>query len=79
MPPTDRSGRKRYLPGPDKPMAPDTRRRAITIVLVVFVLGLLFIPSLFHGKTVKTLSYSALLHDAATRRSISAASTTPPA
>ena len=73
MPPTDRSGRKRILPGPDTPMTPETRRRAITIVLVVFVLGLLFIPSVFHGKTVKTLTYSALLHDATTHQVASAA------
>jgi cell division protease FtsH len=45
-------------------MAPEARRRLITIAIVAFVLGLLIIPSLFSNKTVKTISYSALIHDA---------------
>ena len=52
------------MPGGDKPMAPEARRRLITIAIVAFVLGLLIIPSLFSNKTVKTISYSALIHDA---------------
>ena len=45
-------------------MAPESRRRLITIAIVAFVLGILIIPSLFSNKTVKTISYSALIHDA---------------
>jgi hypothetical protein len=37
-------------------MAPDARRRIITIALVAFILGILIIPSLFSNKSVKTLS-----------------------
>ena len=54
-------------------MAPDARRRLITIVIVAFVLGLLFIPSLFQNKTVKAISYSTLLRDARNQGVVSAA------
>jgi cell division protease FtsH len=45
-------------------MAPDARRRIITVVLVAFILGILFIPHLFPTKVVKTISYSTLIKDA---------------
>jgi cell division protease FtsH len=64
MPPNDRSGLKRVLPGSDKPMAPESRRRMYMLVAAAFVVVLFVIPSIFHGKTVKPLSYSALIHDA---------------
>ena len=54
-------------------MAPDARRRLITIVIVAFVLGLLFIPSLFQNKSVKAISYSTLLRDARNQGVVSAA------
>jgi cell division protease FtsH len=53
-------------------MAPESRRRLITIAIVAFVLGILIIPSLFSNKTVKTISYSALIHDARHSQVISA-------
>jgi hypothetical protein len=57
-PPNEKSSFKKFMPGGDKPMAPEARRRLITIAIVAFVLGLLIIPSLFSNKTVKTISYS---------------------
>ena len=53
-------------------MAPESRRRLVTIAIVAFVLGILIIPSLFHSKTVKTISYSTLLRDARSQTLISA-------
>ncbi|NNN00952.1 MAG: ATP-dependent zinc metalloprotease FtsH [Acidimicrobiaceae bacterium] len=53
-------------------MAPEARRRAVTFAIVAFVLGILVIPSLFSGKSVKTISYSTLIHDARTQRVLSA-------
>jgi cell division protease FtsH len=72
MPPNNRPGLKKVLPGSDSPMAPEKRRRLLTIAIVAFILGILFIPSLFHSKAVKTLSYSALLKDAKAGRIVSA-------
>ena len=57
-------GAKKYLPGFKKPATPESRRRVITIAIVAFFLGLLLIDSLFSHKTVKTISYSALISDA---------------
>ena len=45
-------------------MAPQMRRRIITIALVAFFIGVLVIPSLFSNKNIKTISYSALIRDA---------------
>jgi cell division protease FtsH len=53
-------------------MAPESRRRFITFAIVAFVLGFLIIHPLFSSKTVKTLSYSTLLHDARHQGVISA-------
>ena len=53
-------------------MAPESRRRLITIAIVAFIVGLLFIPSLFQGKTIKAISYSTLLRDAHSQRIVSA-------
>jgi cell division protease FtsH len=64
MPPNDRSGRKRVLPGSDAPLAPDSRRRMYVLIAVAFVLAVFVVPSLLQNKNVKPLSYSALLHDA---------------
>jgi cell division protease FtsH len=62
--PEEPSGYKKYMPGGDKPMAPDARRRVLTIVAIIFVIGIFIIPSLFTHKDVKTISYSSLLRDA---------------
>ena len=62
--PEEPSRYKKYLPGGDKPMAPDARRRMFVSAAAAFVLGLLVISTLFGGKTVKIVAYSALLHDA---------------
>ena len=71
-PPNEKPSLKRLLPGTNKPMAPESRRRYLTIAIVAFVLGILFIPSLFQAKAVKTLTYSTLLHDARTQKVLSA-------
>jgi cell division protease FtsH len=68
----EKNGFKKLLPSGDKPMAPETRRRFVTIAIVAFVLGILVIPSLFSSKTVKTISYSRLMHDARTQGVLSA-------
>jgi cell division protease FtsH len=62
--PEEPSGYKKYMPGGDKPMAPDARRRLLTIGAIVFVLGIFIIPALFKTTTVKSLTYSTLLRDA---------------
>jgi cell division protease FtsH len=63
-PEIENSGGKKYLPGFKKPVTPESRRRMITIGLVLFILGILIIPSLFSNKDVKTISYSSLIKDA---------------
>ncbi len=64
--PPEKNGLKKYLPGGngDKPMAPESRRRILTIAIVAFILGIVVIPSLFNSKSTTTLSYSKLLADA---------------
>ena len=71
-PENEKSGFKKFLPGTDKPMTPEGRRRLVTIAIIAFVLGVLVIPSLFSTKTVKTISYSTLIHDARTQGVVSA-------
>jgi len=70
--PNDQNGLKRYLPGGEKPMAPQARRRVITVAIIAFVLGILVINSLFSHSNVKTISYSLLIRDARTSKVISA-------
>jgi cell division protease FtsH len=53
-------------------MAPQARRRMITIGVVAFIIGILIINSVFSHKTVKAVSYSTLLHDASSQKVISA-------
>lgn len=53
-------------------MAPESRRRFVTIAIVAFVLGILFIPSLFQSKSVTNISYSKLIHDARNQLVVSA-------
>ncbi len=53
-------------------MAPESRRRIITIAIIAFVVGILFIPSLFQSKTVRTISYSTLLSDVHNQKVVSA-------
>jgi cell division protease FtsH len=62
--PNDQNGYKKFLPNGEKPMAPQMRRRMITIAVIAFILGLLIINSLFSHQNVKTITYSALLRDA---------------
>jgi cell division protease FtsH len=70
--PPEKPGMKKFLPGANRPMAPETRRRFITIAIVAFFLGIFFIPSLFQTKTVKTIAYSQLIHDARSQQVVSA-------
>jgi cell division protease FtsH len=60
----DQNSFKKFLPGGEKPMAPQARRRMITIVVIAFIIGILVINSLFEHQNVKTLSYSRFLNDA---------------
>jgi len=53
-------------------MAPQVRRRIVTIAIVAFVLGALIIPNLFANKHVKTVAYSALIQDAKSHNVLSA-------
>ena len=53
-------------------MTPESRRRVVTIAIIAFVLGVLVIPSLFSTKTVTTVSYSKLIHDARNQGVVSA-------
>ncbi len=53
-------------------MAPESRRRLVTIAIIAFVIGLLFIPSLFKTTTVKTISYSTLTADIKANKVVSA-------
>ena len=62
--PEEPSGYKKYVPGGDKPMAPDARRRLLMIGCIAFVFAIFVIPPLFGHKVVKTITYSKLLHDA---------------
>jgi cell division protease FtsH len=60
------------MPG-NGPLAPETRRRVLTIAIIAFVLGILVIPSLFSSKNVKTISYSTLIKDAESHQVLTAA------
>jgi cell division protease FtsH len=62
--PNDPNSFKKFLPGGEKPMAPQARRRMITIVIIAFIIGILVINSLFEHSNVKTLSYSSFLNKA---------------
>ena len=53
-------------------MPPESRRRLFTFAIVAFILGILFIPSLFQSKSVTTISYSSLIHDAQQQHVVSA-------
>ena len=52
------------MPGGKKPVTPESRRRFITLALVIFILGILIIPSFFSNKHIKTINYSALIREA---------------
>ena len=71
--PNQPNGIKKFLPGGERPLAPQARRRIVTIAIVAFVLGILIIPSLFSSKNVKTVTYSALMRDARGGQVVSAA------
>ncbi|HEY5111417.1 MAG TPA: ATP-dependent zinc metalloprotease FtsH [Acidimicrobiales bacterium] len=70
--PDEPKGFKKFLPGGEKPMAPQVRRRIVTIAIVAFILGILVIPSIFNSKSVKTITYSTLIHDAHQQKVVSA-------
>jgi len=53
-------------------MAPQVRRRMITIAIIAFILGILVINSLFSHSNVKTVTYSSLIRDARSQKVISA-------
>jgi cell division protease FtsH len=70
--PNEQNGIKKFLPGGERPMAPQARRRIIMIAVIAFILGVLIIPSLFSNKNVKTITYSTLIRDARNQTVISA-------
>ncbi|MGC8510476.1 MAG: ATP-dependent zinc metalloprotease FtsH [Acidimicrobiales bacterium] len=70
--PPERPGLKKYLPNGERPMPPESRRRLFTFAIVAFILGILFIPSLFQSKSVTTISYSSLIRDAQQQHVVSA-------
>jgi cell division protease FtsH len=70
--PNEQNGIKKFLPGGERPMAPQARRRIIMIAVIAFILGVLIIPSLFSNKNVKTITYSSLIRDARSQGVISA-------
>jgi len=72
MPSPEQNNWRKYVPGGPNPMPPDARRRVMTIVIVLFIVGILVIPSLFSSKTVKTIPYSTLLTDAHANKVVSA-------
>jgi ATP-dependent Zn protease len=71
--PDEKPNYKKYMPGGETPMPPEARRRILIIAVVAFLIGILIIPSLFSSKSVKTISYSTLIHDARGGDVISAA------
>ncbi|HVA70113.1 MAG TPA: ATP-dependent zinc metalloprotease FtsH [Acidimicrobiales bacterium] len=71
-PPSEQNGIKKFLPGGERPMAPQARRRIVMIAVIAFILGVLVIPSLFSNKNVKTITYSSLIRDAHNQGVISA-------
>ncbi len=54
-------------------MAPQMRRRMITIAVIAFILGVLIINSLFSRQSVQTVTYSKLLREAKNHQVLSAA------
>jgi cell division protease FtsH len=70
--PNEQNGIKKFLPGGERPMAPQARRRIIMIAVIAFILGVLVIPSLFSNKNIKTITYSSLIRDARNQGVISA-------
>ncbi|MHB8379903.1 MAG: ATP-dependent zinc metalloprotease FtsH [Acidimicrobiales bacterium] len=70
--PSNSNGLKKFLPGGEKPMAPQVRRRVVTIAIIAFVLGVLVIPNLFTNKQIKIVAYSALIQDAKSHKVLSA-------
>jgi len=51
---------------------PPNARRTLVLVIILFLVGLLVIPSIFSSKTVRSVSYSSLLTDAKNQRVVSA-------
>ncbi len=51
---------------------PPTARRTMVIVIILFLLGLLIIPSIFSNKTIKSVNYSSLLTEAKEQKVVSA-------
>ena len=72
MPSPEENNWRKYLPGGPSPMPPEARRRLLVFVAILFVLGILIIPSLFSSKTVKSVTYSNLLTYAKEQKVISA-------
>ena len=68
MTPNDKPSLKRMLPNAENPMAPQARKRMLLLAGLGFVVFVLVINSIFTNQTVKTLSYSTLLHDARTHQ-----------
>ncbi len=56
------------MPGGSGPLTPPVRRRLITAAIVALLVGFVVVNSLFTTKPARVLTYSQLLHDAASNQ-----------
>ncbi len=56
------------MPGASGPLTPPVRRRLITAAIVALIVGFVVVNSLFSTKPARVLTYSQLLHDAASNQ-----------
>ena len=66
--PGQNNGFRRLVPGASGPLTPPVRRRLITAAIVALIVGFVVINSLFSTKPAQVLTYSKLLHDAASNQ-----------
>ena len=72
-PTPDKTGLKKFFSGGGSAQSPQRKRRLLWILLVVFAIGALVLPSVLNNKHLKTIPYSVLVHDASSNSVISAA------
>ena len=71
-PSSDKSGFKKFFSKGPNGQSPQSRRRLLLVLLVAFIVGVLVVPNLLNRKHVESISYSTLVHDAASNSVISA-------
>ena len=72
MEPEEKPGLKKYLPNPEKPLAPESRRKYTLYAIGILLLGFFVINTFIQTKVVKTLSYATLIHDVMKGKVVSA-------